>query len=405
MIDNPTLPPIQLNKRVDSVDIMRGVTILIMAFVNDLSDFAPVKDVPQWLRHMEPGVDGFTFVDMIVPIFMFVLGISIPLALGKRLKQGDSSLQLAGHILIRTASLVIMGLMDVNRGPGLGRPYGIMLDWPLGLWKFLAWTFILIVWMDIPLKSKLSEQIKRIASIAGLIGLVWLAIVFRDTNGGTFTTSWWGTLGQLGWGYLFASIAWLVFRNNQIGIIGVFVLMLCVYIGTGDGLFQGCWLVDFIGRPALGTYGANAIAGLIIGILITEKFSHKEIIRRALGLALFTGMAAVFLRSLDGLHAPSISWSLFSTSSAFIIWAVLYWCVDVRGWSKGLGHLRSIGKNALLLYMLSRYCIFLYWLTGLTFYEALGENTAAGITRAILYTVFLGVITVMATKNRVRLKV
>ena len=398
-----SLPP--LDKRIDSVDIMCGLTILLMAFVNDLADFAPVKDVPQWMHHMAAGVNGFTFVDMIVPVFMFILGISIPLALGKRLARGESPLQVFGHVLIRTGSLIIIGLMDVNRGAGLGRPYGDMLDWPHGLWKFLAWTFVFIVWLDLPLKSAMSKNINRILKIAGFMGLIWLAIVFRNPSGGHFTTSWWATLGQLGWGYLFASITWLVFRNNRIGILGVFVLFHCMFIAIKGGLFEGAWLVNWIGASALGTTSANAVAGLIVGTLLIEQSGYMDKIRRALGFALFAGIAAFLLQPVGGLHSPSSSWSLYATSAAFAIWAFLYWCIDIRGWKKGLDPIRAIGQNCLFLYQMSRYWIFIYWLTGLSFYETLGQDTAVGITRAILYVTFLGVITVIATKKRVLLRV
>ena len=385
---------------------MRGFTILAMALVNDLSDFAPVKDVPQWLRHMESGVDGFTFVDMVVPVFMCILGISIPLALVKRLKRNEPLTKVIGHVLIRSVSLIIMGLMDVNRAvPSLGRPYGIMLDWPLGLWKFLAWTCIFLVWLDIPLKSGLAVTIKKIARIAGLLGLVWLAVVFRTTKGGTFTTGWWGTLGHLGWAYLFASLTWLVFRNNRLGIIGVFVLMHSAYIGMENGLLHGCWLVDLLGKSILGTSSANAVAGLFIGSLLTEDSGGWEKIRPVLGLAFFTASAALLLRPVGGLHSPSSSWSLWSTTCAALLWILLYWLTDIRGRMMGLDYIRTVGKNSLLLYQFSRYWIFLYWLSGLTFYETLGGNTATGITRAILYTVFLGAITVLLTKKRVLLRV
>ncbi|MFC1509425.1 DUF5009 domain-containing protein [Candidatus Omnitrophota bacterium] len=389
MPDISEVPTTPLNKRVDSVDIMRGLTILTMVFVNDLADFAPVKDVPQWLRHMESGVDGFTLVDMIVPVFMFILGISIPLALGKRLERNESLLSVSGHVLVRAASLIIMGLMDVNRSiVSLGRQYGVMADWPLGLWKFLAWTFIFLVWLDIPLKSRQAVRINRIVKIAGLMGLAWLAVVFRTTDGGTFYTSWWGTLGKLGWAYLIASVAWLVFRNNRVGIIGVFVLMHSAYLGMEQGLFSGNRLVDLIGKSVLGTSSANAVAGLIIGILLMENSGYKEKIRAALGLVFFTGLAAIFLRSVGGLRSPSSSWSLWATCCASMIWTLLYWCIDIRGWKKGLDYIRITGSNSLLIYQLARYWIFIYWLAGLSFYETLGENFATGIARAFVYTLF-----------------
>lgn len=399
-------PPLQPpSNRVDSVDIMRGLTILTMAFVNDLADFAPVTGVPQWMKHMVPGVNGFTFVDMILPIFVFILGISIPLALGKRLARNESPLQIFGHVLVRAGSLIILGLMDVNRGAGLGRPYGDMLDWPHGLWKFLAWTFIFIVWLDIPLKSILAKNIRRTTQFAGLAGLVWLAIVFRGPTGGTFTTSWWATLGQLGWAYLFASLTWLVFRNNRLGILGVFVLMHCMYIGIKGNLFPGNWLIDWFRAPVIGTVSANAVAGLIVGTLLVEQSAPMDKIRRALGMAVVTGLAAYLLEPIGGLRGTGTSWSLSATTFGLIIWSLLYWLIDVRGCKKGLYPIRAIGQNCLFLYQMSRYWIFIYWLTGLSFYETLGQNTATGITRAFVYTLFLGTITVIATKKRIMLRV
>jgi heparan-alpha-glucosaminide N-acetyltransferase len=395
-----------LTGRVDSVDVMRGLTILAMAFVNDLADFAPVKGVPQWLRHMKAGANGFTFVDMIIPIFMFILGMSVPLALGKRLaREGGSPVRVLGHVLTRGVSLIIIGLMDANRGAGLGRPYGDMLDWPHGLWKFLAWTFVFIVWLDIPLKSARAKSVHKLIRIAGLAGLVWLAVVFRNASGGHFVIAKWSTLGQLGWAYLFASLTWFIFRNRRSGIIGVFVLFHCLFIGIKGGLFQDVWLVNWIGASILGTYSANAVAGLIIGVLLMERSGPKEKIRGALGLAVFTGMAAFLLQPVGGLHLPSTSWSLYSTSCAFAAWALFYWSIDVKGWKKGWGPVRTVGQNCLFLYQMSRYWIFIYWLSGLTFYEALGADTATGIVRAVVYTAFLGTITVMATKKKVFLRV
>jgi hypothetical protein len=394
------------NQRIDSVDVMRGLTILAMAFVNDLADFAPVTGVPQWLKHMKADINGFTFVDMIIPVFMFILGMSIPLALGKRLaREGGPSIRVLGHVLTRGLSLIIIGLFDANRGAGLGRPYGDMLDWPHGLWKFLAWTFVFVVWLDFPLKSAAAKKVHRLIRIAGFAGLVGLAVVFRNPTGGHFVIAKWSTLGQLGWAYLFASLTWLIFRNRRSGIIGVFVLFHCMYIGIRGGLFPDVWLVNWIGASILGTYSANAVAGLLIGVMLTESSGPKAKIRGALGLAVFAGMAAFLLQPVGGLHLPSTSWSLYSTSCAFAVWALLYWGIDVKGWKKGWGPIRTVGQNCLFLYQMSRYWIFIYWLSGLTFYEALGAKTATGIIRAVAYTAFLGTMTVIATRKRVFLRV
>ncbi|MGQ9672137.1 MAG: hypothetical protein ACUVV5_03260 [Candidatus Aminicenantales bacterium] len=66
-------------------------------------------------------------------IFMFILGMSVSLALEKRRARKGPSLRLFPHVPIRSVPLIVIGLMDVNRGTGLGRACRDMFDWPHGL--------------------------------------------------------------------------------------------------------------------------------------------------------------------------------------------------------------------------------------------------------------------------------
>jgi predicted acyltransferase len=62
--------------RVASVDALRGLTILLMIFVNDLGPAAPA-----WMHHIRPpNADGMTLADIVFPAFLFIVGVSIPLA-------------------------------------------------------------------------------------------------------------------------------------------------------------------------------------------------------------------------------------------------------------------------------------------------------------------------------------
>ena len=80
--------------RVLSLDIFRGLTMLVMIFVNDLSG---VRGLPWWTYHMPSGVNGMTYVDVVFPAFLFILGMAIPLAVRKRLAMGDSMPRLGPH--------------------------------------------------------------------------------------------------------------------------------------------------------------------------------------------------------------------------------------------------------------------------------------------------------------------
>lgn len=169
--------------------------------------------------------------------------MSVSLALEKRRARKGSSLRLFPHVPIRSVPLIVIGLMDANRGAGLGRACRDLFDWPHGLWKFLAWTLVFMVWPDMSLKSSLAKEVRRLIGIAGLTGLVWLAVVFRNPNGRHFTTSWRRMVGQLGWAYLFASLSWLVFPNNHIGILGILIMFHCMSMDIKGRLFPDVWMV------------------------------------------------------------------------------------------------------------------------------------------------------------------
>src|SRR5262245_66316443 len=85
--------------RIDSVDALRGLTILLMVFVNDLGPAAPA-----WMHHIQPpGADGMTLADVVFPAFLFLVGVSIPLAFERARAAGKSKAALFFHVLTRTA--------------------------------------------------------------------------------------------------------------------------------------------------------------------------------------------------------------------------------------------------------------------------------------------------------------
>ena len=76
--------------RIASVDIMRGLTLLLMLFVNDLN----MKVAPAWLGHMKADFDGMGLADWVFPGFLFIVGMAIPFALSGRMKKGETTLKM-----------------------------------------------------------------------------------------------------------------------------------------------------------------------------------------------------------------------------------------------------------------------------------------------------------------------
>ena len=99
-------------ERVLAVDVMRGLTLFLMLFVNDLYE----PGVPKWLVHTEGNVDGMGLADWVFPGFLFMVGISIPYAIAARKRSKQSQLTILKHILIRTLSLLVIGVMILNIG-------------------------------------------------------------------------------------------------------------------------------------------------------------------------------------------------------------------------------------------------------------------------------------------------
>jgi len=84
------------NLRISSIDIMRGLTLVLMLFVNDLN----MKVAPAWLGHMQADFDGMGLADWVFPGFLFIVGMAIPFAFSNRLAKGQSVLKISIHILI-----------------------------------------------------------------------------------------------------------------------------------------------------------------------------------------------------------------------------------------------------------------------------------------------------------------
>ena len=69
-------------RRILSIDIFKGLTILLMVFLNS---FHPYDDVPAWSKHA--GVYGLTYVDLIAPFFVFMLALNMKISYKRRVEK------------------------------------------------------------------------------------------------------------------------------------------------------------------------------------------------------------------------------------------------------------------------------------------------------------------------------
>ena len=87
-----------------SLDVFRGLTIAGMVLVNNPGSWSHIY----WpLEHAE--WNGWTPTDLIFPFFLFIVGVAIPLAFGKRIERGDARRALFIKVVYRSAIIFLLG--------------------------------------------------------------------------------------------------------------------------------------------------------------------------------------------------------------------------------------------------------------------------------------------------------
>lgn len=69
-------------RRILSIDVFKGLTILLMVFLNT---FHPYDDVPAWSKHA--GEYGLTYVDLVAPFFVFMLALNMKISYKRRVEK------------------------------------------------------------------------------------------------------------------------------------------------------------------------------------------------------------------------------------------------------------------------------------------------------------------------------
>lgn len=93
------------NERLISLDVFRGITIAGMVLVNNPGSWSSIY----WpLGHA--AWHGWTPTDLIFPFFLFIVGVAIPLAFGRRLESGGSKRDLYLKVIRRTLIIFALGI-------------------------------------------------------------------------------------------------------------------------------------------------------------------------------------------------------------------------------------------------------------------------------------------------------
>jgi len=365
--DAPASVPVR-PARITSIDALRGLVMFTMIYVNDLAG-ASDKIVPAWMKHFH-GKSGMTFVDLVFPAFLFIVGMSIPFALGSRLSKGEPLWRILLHVAVRTLSLLFIGILMVNETPSSEK-----MGWSGALWATLMYFSAILAFCNIsppqtPVPAASRKRAFRLASLVlrllGLATLVYLAFAFRGEDGRriislapfSIHTEWYGILGLIGWAYLVGAMVFLAFRGHRTALLGSAVLLLCLYPADQHGAFNGFWLTHYVGIGAtLGSQAAITVAGLLLATILVAPDTGTVWLRTRFTLLFIAGSAAgaLLLHGLYGINKNSAtpSWCLWACAITAALWLLFHFLSDVRPVGFIARPFAIAGQNVFLAYLIS----------------------------------------------------
>jgi predicted acyltransferase len=296
--------------RLLSLDTFRGLTIAGMILVNNPGTWSAVYPP---LQHA--AWDGWTPTDLIFPFFLFIVGVSIPLALGRRVESGGSKRDLYLKIIRRTVIIFALGLFLY------GFPYFDLSTLRIpGVLQRIAVCYLIA--SIIFLKASLRTQA---VIAAALLLAYWLVMAVVPAPG--FAA---GDLSKEG--NLAAYIDRVLLGGH-----------LWTPIYDPEGILSTV--------PAIVTALAGVFAGRWIG-------SRREPVEKVAGLFV-AGTFAIIVGWAWGAWFPvnkalwTSSYTVFTAGMALQLLGLCYWLIDIKGYRRWAKPFVIFGVNAITVYVLS----------------------------------------------------
>ncbi len=373
--------------RIQSIDVFRGLTIFVMIFVNDV---AGVSGLPDWMYHADEDSNKMTFVDIVFPAFLIIVGMSIPLAINRRLDQGATTLEVAKHILIRTVGLIILGVFMVNAGEMNQEANLIPGSW----WKVLLYLSVIAIWNQYPKDQ--GKTLSLTLRAVGIVILIALTFLYRKGEPGALigmTLSWWGILGLIGWAYLIASMIYLIARESLVANIASMGILMMLALGLISLKMQHIALLSGWAGNQIGhiVHAVLVMAGILMTLLLqkgTYDHSGKAQLRWIITLAAICFIAGYFLKPLFGVSkiGATPSWALYSIAWCCLVFALIHWVVEIKKIGNWADFLKPAGMNPLLTYILP----FIYYaVAGFGLWPAILNQGVPGVLRSVVFSLMM----------------
>ena len=324
------------NERLASLDVLRGIDLFFLVGLERVMHRMSSVVDDEWFHsfmwnfsHVD--WEGFSPWDLVMPLFLFMSGVSIPFAMS-RYRDGADKKGLVWRLLKRFLLLWVFGMMCQGNLLGLDPDriylYSNTLQTIAVGYLFAALFFVFTTW-----------RTQLLLAVGGLLAY-WGAMewVFIDGfGGGNYTPD--------------ANLAEWVDRT----VLGRFRDGAKVEEGivVFSPWYRYTWLLSSL------NFVVTVMTGSFAGQIIRSKYfycAHKAL------LMVLTGIVLAAVGWLWNYDLPVIKklWTssmvLVSSGYCFVLMGVCYYVVDVLGFRRGTEWLRVYGMNSIVAYMLTQ-CI------------------------------------------------
>ncbi len=360
-----------MKERLLSLDVFRGLTLAGMILVNNPGSWSTVYPP---LLHAD--WHGITPTDWVFPFFLFIVGVAIPLALGKRKERGDDQGAIIKKIISRVAIIFGLGLfLAAYPKFGMGDEVG-------GI-RSLHYVVLAIFILSLFTREAVADDspIKRWAGITALVAIGAMVIIgFFGYDFSRLRIP--GVLQRIALvygacGILFLKADWRMQAWVGVGLLLLywFLMMVVPVPGIGPANLEaetnlGAWFDNLLLKghmysqtkvwdpeglmstlPAIVT----GIIGMLTGSwLKTDNDHYKKVAGILVAGAILLGLSHIWdLNFPINKKIWTSSYVLYTGGVALLILGVIYWIADIQGYKKWTKPFVIYGTNALFVYVMS----------------------------------------------------
>lgn len=319
-------------KRLESLDALRGFDLFFLVALGPLMHSLARTANVEWLNESmwvfsHVSWEGFSPWDLIMPLFLFMSGISMPFSLS-RYKSISDKRPLLRRLAKRILLLWIFGMMCQGNLLALD-PNTIYLY--SNTLQAIATGYLITALLFL-----FTSRRTQIITAVVLLLVYWTAMQFITVDGyggGNYTPQ--GNLAE-----------WI--DNTVLGRFRDTAQVIDGKVVVADW-YHYTWILSSL------NFGVTVLTGLFAGYIAKDKIEEKKKLKLYFG----TGITMVIAGWLWNFQMPIIKtiWTssmvLVSSGYCFLLMGLFYYWIDYKGHRSGITWLKVYGMNSIVAYMLA----------------------------------------------------